>query len=85
MSGEVAGVRRPARKVPVAMLLVDTGSEFSRLPGPLLRRVGVTVAKKGGQFFHHPVDRTAVVAVGAFKGFARMAVDKAKAAWSRRP
>ena len=46
VSGEVASVRRPARKVPVAKLLVDTGSEFSRLPGPLLRRVGVTVAKK---------------------------------------
>ena len=46
MSGEVAGVRRPARKVPVAKLLVDTGSEFSWLPEPLLKRAGVTVAKK---------------------------------------
>jgi len=46
VSGEVAGVRTPARKVPVAKLLVDTGSEFSWLPEPLLKRAGVTVAKK---------------------------------------
>src|SRR5438270_3311021 len=46
VSGEVESVRRPARKVPVAKLLVDTGPEFSWLPEPLLKRAGVTVAKK---------------------------------------
>src|SRR5438132_11620343 len=46
---------------------------------------GMMVAKKDGQLFHQPVDRTAVVAVGAFEGLARMAVDEAEAAGSRRP
>jgi len=43
------------------------------------------VAKKDGQLFHHPVDRTAVVAVAAFEGLAGMAIDEAEAEWTRWP
>jgi len=46
VSGEVAGVRSSARGVPVARMLVDTGSEFSWLPEAILKRAGVTIAKK---------------------------------------
>ncbi len=38
--------RQPARKVSVPKLLVDTGSDFTWIPGKALKQIGVQVEKK---------------------------------------
>jgi predicted aspartyl protease len=47
---EVVDVRRPAKSVRAPKLLVDTGSEFSWVPEPILREAGIRVAKKDLRF-----------------------------------
>jgi predicted aspartyl protease len=47
---EVVNVRRPAKSVRAPKLLVDTGSEFSWIPEPILRAAGIRAAKKDLQF-----------------------------------
>jgi predicted aspartyl protease len=47
---EFVNVRTPARSVRVAKVLVDTGTGFSSVPEPLLRKVGIRVAKKDLRF-----------------------------------
>ena len=44
--GEVAGIATSDRFTAVSKMLVDTGSEFTWIPGPLLTEAGVTIAKK---------------------------------------
>jgi predicted aspartyl protease len=46
IDAEVAGIRSRRPAVAVRGLLVDSGSEFSWIPGTLLRSAGVQVAKK---------------------------------------
>jgi predicted aspartyl protease len=48
--GEVAGIEPPKRFIPVEKMLVDTGSEFTWIPAPILEQAGVTVAKKDQSF-----------------------------------
>ena len=48
--GEVAGIETPKRFIPVEKMLVDTGSEFTWIPAPILEQAGVTVAKKDQSF-----------------------------------
>ena len=48
VDAEVAGIAAPDRFVAVEKLIVDTGSEFTWLPEPLLKEAGVTPAKQGG-------------------------------------
>jgi predicted aspartyl protease len=43
---EVVNVRRPGRTVTVPRLLVDSGAEFTWIPEPALRQVGVEMVKK---------------------------------------
>src|SRR5438445_9967899 len=43
------------------------------------------ITQKDAEFFHHPVDRAGVVAVGALEGFAGMDVGEAQPAHRRRP
>src|SRR5438132_322300 len=43
------------------------------------------ITQEDAEFFHHPVDRTGVVAVGALEGFAGMNVGEAQPAERRRP
>ncbi len=43
---EIVNIQKPAKKAAVRGLLVDTGSEFSWIPEPTLRSVGVRVTKK---------------------------------------
>ncbi len=47
---EVVNVRRPSRSARVAKMLVDSGSEFSWIPGPVLRKVGIVPSKKDVTF-----------------------------------
>lgn len=46
IDAEVVGIRGRRSPVPVRGLLVDSGSEFSWIPGALLRSAGVKTAKK---------------------------------------
>ena len=46
MDCEVVNVRHPSRAVKVSKLPVDTGSEFTWLPEPALKRAGIAVVKK---------------------------------------
>ena len=50
VDAEVAGIAAPDRFVAVEKLIVDTGSEFTWLPEPLLKEAGVTPAKQGEPF-----------------------------------
>lgn len=43
---EIVNVRHPSRAATVSKLLVDTGSEFTWLPEPVLKQVGVAMIKK---------------------------------------
>ena len=47
---ELVNVRRPSKSGRVAKMLVDSGSEFSRIPETTLRRMDVPPAKKGQVF-----------------------------------
>ena len=46
IDAEIVNVGRASRSVRVEKLLVDTGSEFTRVPGDELRAAGVKVVKK---------------------------------------
>ncbi|HUG94432.1 MAG TPA: hypothetical protein VML55_26615 [Planctomycetaceae bacterium] len=46
----MAGIATPTAFVPVAQLLVDSGSEFTWIPEPILQQAGVTVAKQNQPF-----------------------------------
>ncbi|MGH7858596.1 MAG: hypothetical protein ACREQY_14830 [Candidatus Binatia bacterium] len=46
VKGEVAGIQKPGKRVTVPKMLVETASEFTWIPEPLLREAGVTLAKK---------------------------------------
>ena len=46
IDGEFASLRHPRRFTSVPGLLVDSGSEFTWIPEPLLRRAGVQAVKK---------------------------------------
>ena len=46
----VVNVRRPAKSVRAPKLLVDTGSEFSWIPVPILREAGIRIVKKDLRF-----------------------------------
>lgn len=50
VDAEVAGIATPGSFVAVEKLLVDTGSELTWLPEPLLKQAGVTPAKQGEPF-----------------------------------
>ena len=50
VDAEVAGIAAPHSFVAVEKLVVDTGSEFTWLPEPLLNEAGVTPAKQGEPF-----------------------------------
>ena len=50
VDAEVAGIAAPDRFVAVEKLIVDTGSEFTWLPEPLLEEAGVTPAKQDEPF-----------------------------------
>lgn len=43
---EVVNVRRPDRAVTVPKALVDSGSEFTWIPEPVLKQAGIQVVKK---------------------------------------
>src|SRR5260370_3082940 len=43
---EVVHVAKPAKRVTVPKLLVDSGSEFTWIPETDLKKVGVTIARK---------------------------------------
>ena len=47
---EITGVRAPRKWRTVPKLLVDTGSEFTWVPEPVIKQAGVTVAKKDVTF-----------------------------------
>ncbi len=47
---EFASIRRPQLFTPVPRMLVDTGSEYTWIPGELLERAGVVPVKKDLQF-----------------------------------
>jgi predicted aspartyl protease len=47
---EVVNPREPRRSARVPLLLVDSGSEFSWVPGAVLDRTGIRVVKKDQQF-----------------------------------
>ena len=50
VKGEVAAIATPDEFVPVERMLVDSGSEFSWIPESLLKKAGVTVAKRDRSF-----------------------------------
>ena len=50
VDAEVAGIATPDSFVAVEKLVVDTGSELTWLPEPLLKQAGVTPAKQGEPF-----------------------------------
>ena len=50
VNGEVAGIRKSGKTIPVRQMLVDTGSEFTWIPESLLRQAGVSVVKKDLKF-----------------------------------
>ena len=50
VDAEVAGIAAPDGFVRVEKLIVDTGSEFTWLPEPLLKEAGVTPAKQDEPF-----------------------------------
>src|SRR6266481_6891919 len=43
------------------------------------------ITQEDAEFFHHPVDRAAIVAVGTLEGFTGMDVSEAQPAQRRRP
>jgi predicted aspartyl protease len=47
---EIVNPRQPRRSARVRHLLVDTGSEFTWVPGDVLDRTGIRVVKKDQQF-----------------------------------
>jgi predicted aspartyl protease len=47
---EVINVAKPAKRITVPKLLVDSGSEFSWIPEADLKKIGVSVAKKDQPF-----------------------------------
>jgi predicted aspartyl protease len=46
----LVNIRKPKRTIHVKKLLVDTGSEFTWIPEPLLKQIGVQVEKKDAPF-----------------------------------
>lgn len=70
---DVTNVNHPSRKVTVPKMLVDSGSECTRLPQDLLKKLGVKVFKKdelfqiaNGETITRPVGY-AILRVGDFK------------------
>jgi predicted aspartyl protease len=47
---EIVNIQKPAKRAAVRNLLVDTRSEFSWIPEPVLKPVGVRVTKKDVPF-----------------------------------
>lgn len=47
---EVINLRTPDKRAVVPKLLVDSGSEYTWIPEPLLKSAGVKIAKKDMQF-----------------------------------
>ena len=47
---EIVNPRQPRRSARVRHLLVDSGSEFTWVPGDVLDRIGIRIAKKDQQF-----------------------------------
>lgn len=47
---ELVNIRLPKKRVAVAKLLVDSGSEYTWIPAETLKQLGVTVAKKDQPF-----------------------------------
>jgi predicted aspartyl protease len=50
VDAEFASIRSPQRFVPVPRMLVDSGSEFTWIPGEILREAGVRPEKKDLEF-----------------------------------
>ena len=48
--GEIGKFPRGVKMTPVPRMLVDTGSEFTWIPAPVLKRAGISIAKKDLQF-----------------------------------
>jgi predicted aspartyl protease len=47
---EIVNPRQPRRSARVRQLLVDSGSEFTWVPGDVLDRIGIRMVKKDQQF-----------------------------------
>ena len=47
---EVASTRNPGRTIRVPRMLVDSGSEYTWIPEPVLRELGIRVVKKDLEF-----------------------------------
>lgn len=46
LDAEIVNLRQPAKQVGVHKLVVDSGSEFTWVPEPLLKKAGIVVTKK---------------------------------------